>query len=80
MAKLSTASRNALPDSAFAGPSRSYPVPDMAHATNAKARATQAVKGGHLSPAVASHIVAKANHVLSSGHPVTSITHSKNGR
>lgn len=32
MARLTTAARNALPDSAFAGPNRSYPVEDAAHA------------------------------------------------
>ena len=35
MAKLSTKSRKALPASKFAGPNRSYPVPDKAHAANA---------------------------------------------
>lgn len=32
MAKLSTAQRKKLPDSAFAGPGRSFPVHDKAHA------------------------------------------------
>ena len=41
MAKLTTKTRNALPDSAFAGPNRSYPVEDAAHARNAKSRASQ---------------------------------------
>lgn len=41
MAKLTTAERNALPDSAFAGPNRSYPVEDAAHAKNAKSRVSQ---------------------------------------
>lgn len=41
MAKLSTAARNKLPDSDFAGPNRSYPVEDKAHAANAKSRASQ---------------------------------------
>jgi hypothetical protein len=41
MAKLTTAARNALPDSAFAGPHRSYPINDASHAANAKARASQ---------------------------------------
>jgi hypothetical protein len=41
MAKLTTAERNALPDSAFAGPNRSYPVNDKAHAANAKSRVSQ---------------------------------------
>jgi hypothetical protein len=41
MAKLTTAKRRNLPDSAFAGPNRSYPVMDRTHAANAKARASQ---------------------------------------
>lgn len=39
MAKLSASARKALPKSTFAGPNRSYPVPDKSHAGNAKARA-----------------------------------------
>lgn len=41
MAKLTTAERNKLPDSDFAGPNRSYPIEDKAHARNAKSRASQ---------------------------------------
>lgn len=61
MAKLTTKERNALPDSAFAGPNRSFPVEDAAHAKNAKARATQGVKAGTLPAATASKIKAKAS-------------------
>ena len=32
MAKLHAAARNALPDSAFAGPGRSFPIEDKNHA------------------------------------------------
>lgn len=64
MAKLTTARRNALPDSAFAGADRSFPVFDRAHAANAKARATQAVKAGRMSSSTAARIKAKANQVL----------------
>lgn len=64
MGLLNAASRKALPDSSFAGPGRSYPVNDRAHAANAKARATQMVKKGKLSASTASHIRAKANKVL----------------
>jgi len=64
MAKLTSARRNKLPASAFAGPGRSYPVNDRAHAANAKARATQMVNAGKLSPATAAKIKAKANRVL----------------
>lgn len=64
MAKLTTKKRNALPKSAFARPDRSYPVNDKSHAANAKARATQMVKAGKLSPASKAKIDAKANRVL----------------
>lgn len=64
MATLSSKARKHLPGSAFAGPGKSYPVPDKAHAANAKARATQMVKAGKLSPASAAKIKAKANKVL----------------
>lgn len=62
--KLSTSMRKSLPKSEFAGPARSYPVPDKSHAANAKARATQMVNAGKLSPAMASRIRSKANKVL----------------
>ena len=64
MAKLTTAKRNKLPESTFAGPGRSYPIPDKAHAANAKARATQMVAKGKLSPSAASKIKAAANRKL----------------
>lgn len=61
MAKLTSKARKALPSSSFAGPGRSYPIPDKAHAANAKARATQQVAAGNLSPSTAATIKAKAN-------------------
>lgn len=64
MAKLTSTKRNSLPKSSFAGPGRSYPVPDKSHAANAKARATQVVKKGKLSPSAASKIKSRANKVL----------------
>jgi hypothetical protein len=67
MAKLTTKARKALPKSKFAGPGLSYPVPDKSHAANAKARATQMVNKGKLSPAAAAKIDAKANAVLGKG-------------
>lgn len=66
MAKLTSKQRKALPASTFAGPDRSYPVPDKSHAANAKARATQAVKAGRMSESTKEKIDAKANRVL--GH------------
>ena len=65
MGLLSTKRRNSLPDSEFGLPgSRKYPVYDRAHAANAKARATQQVKAGNLSPSSAAKIKAKANRIL----------------
>lgn len=62
MAKLTSKARKALPTSVFAGPDRSYPVPDRAHAINAKARAAQ-----FASPALKARVDAKANKVLGKG-------------
>jgi hypothetical protein len=64
MAKLSAAARKKLPKDKFAGPDRSYPVPDKAHAANAKARASQMEKAGKLSASAKSKIDAKANKAL----------------
>jgi hypothetical protein len=41
MARLTTKQRKALPASSFAGPDRSYPVNDPAHARNALSRVSQ---------------------------------------
>lgn len=67
MAVLTVATRNALPTKEFAGPNRSYPIPDKAHAENAKSRATQAVKAGRMSPAQAAKIKSKANAKIKGG-------------
>ena len=67
MAKLTAKKRNKLPDSAFAGPDRSYPVFDKSHAANAKARATQMVNKGKLSESSKAKIDAKANRILDGG-------------
>jgi hypothetical protein len=65
MAVLHARSRNALADRVFGLPGqRKYPMPDRAHAANAKARATQMVKRGKLSSSSASKIRAKANRIL----------------
>ena len=65
MGLLSTAARKRLPKSAFGMPgSEKYPMPDRSHAANAKARATQMVKKGKLSPSSAAKIKAKANKIL----------------
>lgn len=65
MGLLTTKRRNSLPTQDFGLPSsRKFPMPDKSHAANAKARATQQVKAGNLSPSSAAKIKAKANRVL----------------
>jgi hypothetical protein len=65
MAKLTTKARNALSSSQFGLPGqRKYPMENAAHAANAKARATQQVAKGNLSPSSAAKIKAKANRIL----------------
>ena len=54
MAKLTSAKRDSLSNKTFAGPDRSYPIPDRSHAINAKARASQ-----FASPALKARIDAK---------------------
>lgn len=67
MATLTTKQRQALKKSQFAGPGKSYPVPDKAHAINAKARAAQAVNDGRMPESTAKKIDAKANKVINRG-------------
>jgi hypothetical protein len=65
MAKLTAAARKHIPSSEFGlSDSHKYPMPDRSHASNAKARATQMVHKGKLSPASAAKIRAKANRIL----------------
>jgi len=65
MGELSTKTRKALPKSTFGLPgSRKYPMPDASHAANAKARASQQVSVGKLSPASAAKIRRKADAIL----------------
>lgn len=65
MAKLTTRGRNSLPKSVFGIPGkRAYPMPDKAHAVNAKARATQQAKAGNISQGTRAKIDAKANRVI----------------
>lgn len=65
MAKLKAATRNKLPKSDFGEPGkRAYPMPDRAHAANAKARASQMEAAGKLSEGEEAKIDAKANRIL----------------
>ena len=59
MAKLTAAKRRAMPKSQFAGPGRSFPIPDKTHAVLAKAMAAK-----YASPGERAKIDAKANKKL----------------
>jgi hypothetical protein len=62
MADLTSTKRDKLKASAFGLPGeRKYPIPDRAHAANAKARATQQFNAGHISAAQRAQINRKAN-------------------
>lgn len=71
MAELTTKARKKLAPSVFKGPDKSYPIPpgDRRHAANAKARATQQLAKGNLTPAQNAKIQAAANKVLKSTAP-----------
>lgn len=65
MAKLSEKRRDSMPDSKFGLPDEhKYPMPDKAHARNAKARASQQEKKGNLSSSDKAKIDRKADKVL----------------
>lgn len=73
MAKLTKAARAAIPTSKFAGPNRTFPIPDKAHA-----RAAIMLSGYASNPAA---VKAKAREVL--GHPHKNLggyLHPKKGR
>ncbi len=68
MAELSTKTRKKLPKSDFGLPGeKKYPMPDRAHAANAKARATQMVNKGKLSESSKAKIDKKADRILDGG-------------
>lgn len=68
MAKLTSSARGKLPKSDFGLPGQEkYPMPDKAHAANAKARATQMENKGKLSASSKAKIDAKANRILDKG-------------
>jgi hypothetical protein len=66
MAKLTTKQRHAHTGAAskFALPGERFPIGDRPHAANAKARATQGLAKGTLSPTEAATVRHKANVVL----------------
>jgi len=60
MATLKAAARKALPATAFAGPKRSFPIPDQTHARLAISGATRSQHAGNISAGQAAQIKAKA--------------------
>lgn len=65
MSVLTTKKRNSLKKSQFGLPGeKKYPMPDKAHAINAKARAKQQYDKGHLSKSGLEMIDAKANKII----------------
>ena len=72
MAKLTTKKRDDLPKKDFGEPGKkAYPMPDKAHARDAKARASEEENKGKLSPGEKAKIDAKADKMLgeSKGKP-----------
>lgn len=68
---LSAKQRKSMKGKTFGLPGeRKYPMPDRAHASNAKARAAQQLKKGNLSRAEHDRIVRKANKKLYPGGKV----------
>lgn len=61
MAKLTTAARDKLPNSKFAGPDRSFPIPDPKHARAAL------MLIGHAPESARPHIRAMAHAMLARG-------------
>ena len=65
MANLTEKKRDSLKESQFGLPDeRKYPMPDKAHARNAKARASQQQNKGNLSKADEAKIDRKADKIL----------------
>jgi hypothetical protein len=65
LSELKAKQKNKMAASTFGLPEkRKYPMPDRAHAANAKARAAQQKKKGNLSASEKARIDAKANRIL----------------
>jgi hypothetical protein len=62
--KLTKASRNAIPAGKFAGPNRTYPIPDKSHARAALSGASHALHVGNISAHEAAVIQAAARQEL----------------
>jgi hypothetical protein len=61
MAELTAKARNALPTQAFAGPGRSFPIENAAHASAALRLVGRAEAAGHITAEEAAHIRARAH-------------------
>jgi hypothetical protein len=64
MAVLTTKARKHIAPSNFAGPGRTFPIEDKAHARDALGRAKQSLDAGHISERTYKHIVAMADKEL----------------
>lgn len=65
MAKLDAKERNSMPSEDFGLPAqRKFPLENRSHAANAKSRASQMLKAGHISKAEYEKICAKADRKL----------------
>lgn len=71
MSKLTTADRNKLPSSEFAGPGRSFPVNDKTHAEKALQFVGKSEKAGNISSSPAAAIKAKAKKKLGKSEPMS---------
>lgn len=61
MARLTAKARNKLPSSTFAGPNRSFPLPDKAHA---RAALQDLPKTNKLTPAQKANVRSRAKGIL----------------
>jgi len=75
MAVLTTAKRKNIPAGQFAGPGRSFPIPDKEHARLAISGASRSEHVGNISASTAASIKAKARRKL--GHPFGSLAPGK---
>lgn len=66
--KLTAAKRKAMPKKEFAGPGKSFPIPDKTHARLAISGATRAERAGHISSSEEAHIKAEAREKLGHAH------------
>jgi hypothetical protein len=73
MAKLSAAARKGMSGNDFAGPGKTFPIPDASHARAALSGVTRAEHAGNIGASTGAKIVAKARAKLA--HPVGDCAH-----